>query len=127
VKKITLLLGVVWFLNGCTTPSITSIRDQATATPNSPISTNFVTISLGRFNPQNIQIAIGESVVFQNLDSTTHHIASDPYPKNDILPDFHSDTLFKNEAYSYTFHQVGTFGYHLEENPSVEGKITVAD
>jgi len=123
--KSTIIFTIIFTLAGCTTPEIKSIRDSITATPIAPVSSNSINITSSGFSPSLISVSAGEIVTFQNSDSKSHEVASDPYPKDDILPDFHSGTLYKNETYQYAFTQTGTFGYHLEDNPSIKGKVIV--
>jgi plastocyanin len=112
-------------LTGCTSPKIKSIRDETPPLTAEPVATNYIDIKADGFSPASISIFAGDTVTFQNSDSKSHEVASDPYPKDDILPDFHSGTLYKNETYQYTFRQTGTYGYHLEDNPSVKGEVIV--
>ena len=123
--KLLLVVVISALLTGCTTPKIKSIRDETPPQTPEPVATNFIDINADGFSPSTISVFAGETVTFQNSDSKSHEVASDPYPKDDILPDFHSGTLYKNETYQYTFGQVGTFGYHLEDNPSIKGEVIV--
>jgi len=37
----------------------------------------------------------------------------------------YSPPLYPNGKYEYSFNLYGTWGFHLEDNPSVSGKIVV--
>jgi plastocyanin len=119
------LVAVLALLTGCTSPTIKSIRDESSSSTPTSVATNYVDIKADGLSPLSISVFAGDTVTFQNSDSKPHKVASDPYPKDDILPDFHSETLYKNETYQYTFRHSGTYGYHLEDNPSVKGEVIV--
>lgn len=122
------IIGLVLVLTGCQTPPIKSLRDETTpAATASPVITSLVTIQNNQFNPPLAEVAVGQIITFQNLDSTAHQIASDPHPSHSILPDLFSPQLYKNQTWSYTFKSAGQFGVHLEDNPSVLGKIIVRE
>jgi len=125
LSKSVCLLAAVLFLTGCTTPQIKSIRDEVTATPEAPISSYLVTISQNGFSPENISIFAGDTVTFQNTDTKTHEIASDPHPEHSLLPGLDSGLLYKGDNFEYTFQKSGQWGYHLEDNPSIKGNVIV--
>ena len=123
--KISVLVAILIFFTGCTSPKIKSIRDETLSPTPEPVATNFIDIKADGFSPSSISVFAGDAVTFQNSDSKPHEVASDPYPEDDILPDLHSGTLYKGESYQYTFAKIGAFGYHLEDNPSIKGKVIV--
>jgi plastocyanin len=115
------------FLTGCTTPQIKSIRDTATppSSASIPEKTNLVTISNNKIEPAAIEVSAGDTVIFQNSDQKPHQIASDPHPAHTDLPDLYSPPIYEKDTYSYTFTKVGTWFYHLEDNPSIRGEVVV--
>jgi len=118
------LLSVVT-LTGCT-PVIRSIREITGNFPTpTALNVDLVTINRDRVTPTYITIAVGQTVSFKNLDSLAHQIVSNPHPTHTDLPDFYSPLLYRGESYSYTFATPGKWGYHLEDNPSIGGKIEV--
>jgi len=125
----TLLLAILLCavaLTGCA-PTIRSIREATVANLPEPTQQNvdLVSIEKDRLVPANVTIVVGQTISFKNLDSTAHQIVSNPHPAHTDLPDFYSPLLYKNESYSYTFASPGNWGYHLEDNPSLGGKIEV--
>jgi plastocyanin len=50
--------------------------------PTNPTLTNTITITASGVSPQNIQIAPGTRVLFQNTDSRSHNMSSDPHPEH---------------------------------------------
>lgn len=77
-----------------------------------------VNIQNFKFTPDSLVIASGDTVVWQNLDSATHAIASDNGELN-------SDMLAKGGVYSYTFVNKGTYDYHCKVHPAMKGIIIV--
>ena len=83
-----------------------------------------IEIKNNQFSPAITEISLGQTLIFKNLDSSPHQVAADPYPNSD-LPDLFSGDLFKNQTWDYVFKKSGTFGIHLDDNPSVLGKVMV--
>ena len=80
---------------------------------------NQVLIKNFAFSPSEIVIKSGETITWKNLDSATHTIVSDS--ENEII----SDELNKEEEFSHTFNQAGTYNYHCSLHTSMKGKIIV--
>lgn len=71
------------------------------------------------FNPSELSIKVGESIIWTNLDSAPHTITS-------ISGDeIKSNSLNKGETYLHEFNQAGTFEYYCSLHPSMKGKIIV--
>lgn len=120
ILAVVIILVVIWigYLLFRTTeqapPPITAPR---TAT---------VIINEDEFSPATLKIKAGTTVIWQNDNSQSHYIESDPYPTHTDLPGLNSKTSFgKNATYEYTFNQKGTFGYHDRLNPTYHGTIVV--
>jgi len=85
-----------------------------------------VEIVKGSFSPATLKIAKGDIVVWTNKDTSSHQVASDPYPSNDAVPGLLSDPLAAGDSFSFTFNQAGTFTYHDNLNPQkLNGTIVV--
>ncbi len=130
IKKYTTAVVVFIFpiaLTGCTNIKVDSIRNDPLVYAPTPVAikTNVVSIESGRFLPEIIKVDSGEIVIFTNFDKSHHLVVSDPHPEHNQLPDLYSQWLTLNESYRYQFDKVGTYGIHLEDNPSVSAKILV--
>ena len=110
-------------LTGCNMPKIAKLSPDVS--PQMAKPTNEMEITKDGFLPQDIEVAVGQKVIFKNTDRAPHTIASDPHPTHDILPNLYSTPIFKDQTYEYTFKKAGAFGIHLEDNPSISGKIVV--
>jgi plastocyanin len=115
-----------------------------------------VSVTRNGFVPEVITVVKGTKVIWVNNDDDEYHvIASNPYPTDDKLPQLHSVDLNVSEeyvgseseghddhkghvksadeesekvsAYSYTFNSSGTFGYHDDLHPTLNGTIIVTD
>lgn len=75
------------------------------------------------FEPAEITINAGDTVVWTNNSNRAMHIASDDHPEHTDYPGF--DQLSAGQSYSFTFTEVGTWGYHNHENHTDTGLITV--
>jgi hypothetical protein len=122
MKKIIFLIFPI-FLFGCTSPKVLSIRDNPAQKP-SPAKANFVQIDAGRFSPESIELKKGNYLTIENSDSSVWTIAADPHPDHSTLGRLFK-VLHKNGQVGYQFNNTGSFGVHLEENPSVKLKILV--
>jgi plastocyanin len=78
-----------------------------------------VTITGNGFSPATIKIKKGQAVEWVNEDSSTHQIASDPYPDHSKLPHLFADEpLAEGGVFNYTFEDTGTFTYHDHLRPA---------
>ena len=126
IYVITLIL-TTFFLGGCAKLEVESIRNDTEIGFFSPTPerTNEIFITPEGFDPRVVIIKKGEEVTFINLDQTPHIIASDPHPEHDQLPELFSDPIYQSENYRFVFKKKGEFGFHIEDNPSISGKIVV--
>ncbi|MFA6042825.1 MAG: cupredoxin domain-containing protein [Patescibacteria group bacterium] len=88
-------------------------------------STKKVTITATGFSPASLTIAKGTAITWTNRSGSPAKVASNPHPTSTDLPGLVSAILADGETYSYTFTQVGTWGYHDHEHPTVKGSIIV--
>lgn len=85
-----------------------------------PVSTSNVSIKNMAFEPQNIEVAKGTTVVWTNNDSTVHQVESDGN-----LPDLLSGELQPGDTYDFVFDQSGTYAYHCKIHPQMTGQVIV--
>jgi plastocyanin len=83
-------------------------------------ATHAVTIQNFSFNPASITIKKGDTVVWTNKDPMGHTVTG-----NNGGPA--SQTISTNGTYSFTFNDVGTFGYHCSIHPSMKGTVVVTE
>ncbi|MFA5021947.1 MAG: cupredoxin family copper-binding protein [Patescibacteria group bacterium] len=77
-----------------------------------------VTINNLAFEPNKLEIKVGETVKWTNQDSVSHTVIGGP--------DWQSNPLNTGESFYYTFTQTGTYNYHCSIHPSMKGTITVS-
>ncbi len=68
------------------------------------------------FNPAQVTVAVGDTVVWTNLDPVPHQIAS---------ASFNSAPLSQGNSFSQKFTAAGTYDYHCAIHPSMTGKVIV--
>ena len=76
-----------------------------------------------KFDPDRVEIAVGDSVEWTNLDSTVHTASRDE------APEFDSGSLSKNQSHTETFDEVSPpegFEYFCRPHPSMKGRIIIA-
>jgi hypothetical protein len=80
----------------------------------SPNQTEFAVNIFGRhYLPSSINVPIGATVTWTNLDTEVHNVTSGNIIGSDIKL-FASGTLDPNASFSYTFNQSGIFYYYRE-------------
>lgn len=84
-----------------------------------------VSVTTAGFSPSTLTVKVGTTVVWTNRSGDTVRIASDPHPTHTDLPGLNSSSLNDGETYSFTFTQVGTWGYHDHFSPTTRGTVIV--
>lgn len=128
MKKIIVLgLGIILLAAACnksTSPAATTsnMPDQTVLSGTAEID-----ITSAGFSPADITVKSGTVVTFKNLDTAPHWPASNPHPTHTDLPGFDAlKALANGESYSFTFTQVGKWGFHDHLNPATNhGSVTV--
>lgn len=80
-----------------------------------------VEISGFAFAPQQLEISVGTTVVFTNLDSAPHTAT-----ETGDTPLFDSGSLGTGESYEFTFDEPGTYEYICLIHPAMQGTIVVS-
>lgn len=85
-----------------------------------------VHITSSGFQPGSLAVKANTEVTWINDDtSKIHIIAANPYPQDNSLPGLKSPQLGQGTRYSYTFRHAGTYQYHDDLNPSLNGTVLV--
>ena len=77
-----------------------------------------VSIKDFKFAPVEVNIKVGETVVWTNEDSVPHTVESSDKTLK-------SDELSKGDTYSHTFTKAGKYNYACGIHPSMHGSVTV--
>ena len=77
-----------------------------------------VTIRNNRFDPVDLTVHVGKTVVWYDAGSR-HPVTSD-------TGEFNSGNVFAGDTYSHTFNSAGTYAYHCAVHASMTGTIEVA-
>jgi plastocyanin len=93
-------------------------QQQDTMMNTAPNSSSSVTIEDFDFDPPDVAIQPGDTVMWVNRGNTPHTVTSD-----DGL--FDSEVLNPGESFMFTFPEAGTFSYHCEIHPFMTGSVTV--
>ena len=72
------------------------------------------------YNPNPIEIKVGDTVTWINNDSSPHTVTSSSKDIN-----FDSDVLRRDETFSFTFDREGEYPYFCTLHPSMVGTIVV--
>lgn len=102
-------------------------KKAATTTTPPPQRTAAVSISAAGFSPATLSVKAGTKVTWTNLDQKNNHrVKANPYPTGDSLPGLDSKVnMPPTSTYSYTFSSPGTYKYHDQLNPLLNGEVVV--
>ncbi len=107
----------------------TSIGSNTNVTTNTNTTAKAVakdiSITGSAFSPSTITIAAGTTVTWTNNSGGEARISSDPHPTHTDLPGLDSSSLANGGTYSFTFTQVGSWGYHNHFSPTMRGTVVV--
>lgn len=103
---------------------VTSDDDDGSvaAAPSETVTTEAnaeVAIQEFAFGPSEIQVAVGDSVAWTNLDPFAHSVRADDQS-------FGSADLNQGDTFSFTFATAGSFAYICGIHPSMTGTVAVA-
>src|SRR5829696_7831253 len=70
------------------------------------------------FEPADVAIQPGDTIMWVNRGNTPHTVTSDD-------GQFDSEVLNPGESFMFTFPEAGTFNYHCEIHPFMTGSVTV--
>jgi plastocyanin len=80
------------------------------------------------FEPGSVEVAAGETVVFENVDDEGHWPASDDHPTHEIYPAFDPNKPIQpNTSWSVTLDKPGRWAYHDHMNPTLTGEVVVQE
>lgn len=121
-------------------PTPTPVTPTPPATPPStnptptPAASNIIEYTDQGFSPGTITIRKGETVTWVNHSSDAMWVASNPHPVHSGYPEkggcissvFDACVGFEpGKSYSFTFNDIGKWGYHNHSNPADHGVVIV--
>lgn len=113
-----------------TTPTATPTSTTVTSTVPSAGSTGgasapdgaaVITIERSRFSTDEIRVAVGTTVVWQNLDGYAHTVTS----TDDAPVAFDSSGLAEGDRFEFTFDEPGTYAYFCQIHPTMRAVVIV--
>lgn len=84
-----------------------------------------VQITASGFTPNTVVVKKGAQIIWKNVDSAPHVVASNPFPADSSVLGLHSQTILPNGSYTYTPTKTGTINYHDNIQPTHNGIIEV--
>jgi plastocyanin len=76
------------------------------------------------FSPTRIQVVLGTTVTWTNQDAVPHNVTIAPVVMSSSN-NWESGLLYPGQSFSYTFTSQGTFQYHCQEHPGMDGVVIV--
>jgi plastocyanin len=79
------------------------------------------------FTPAALTVKTGTKVTWLNVDvKNDHRVKANPYPTGESLPGLDSKVnMPPHSTYTYTFSTAGTYKYHDQLNPLLNGEVVV--
>ena len=117
---VIMAIGATSFFDHNVTPKDKIIKIVETKTATVKINDN-------GFSPVTLTIK-KDTVVFwvgSQLVAKPVIVASNPYPNDDSLPGLKSGQISAGATYKYKFDKVGSYSYHDDLNPNVNGFVVV--
>lgn len=102
----------------------------STIIPEKMASTSVVTIvrTKSGYEPSEVVVSKGTTVLWKNDSGSFHWPASDPYPSHSEYPSFDAKRpLAPGEEWQFTFDRPGEWGFHDHIKAIVTGTIHVED
>lgn len=133
---IVVLVIAGWYFtrsNQTTNPEVTQVSQTPSSTESaspsasseSTMNENVVTITSSGYSPESITVKAGESITWENTDTENHTVNSDNHPTHLLYPFLNLGLIKPGEKKSLTVSKTGTYTYHDHLNPSNKGTITV--
>ncbi len=126
--------------NPIKTAGVVNNPDETSQTSITENSGNAIEITSSGFSPETLTIARGETVTWINRDSEKHWPASAIHPTHKVYPGSDIEKcgtseenvifdscrgLASGESWSFTFNEIGSWGYHDHLDVGLRGKIIV--
>ena len=86
-----------------------------------------VQVTADGFIPATVTVKAGSAIVWRNVDTAPHVVASNPFPLDNSVAGLHSKTILPNGSYTYTPSKGGVISYHDDSNPTANGTIKVGE
>jgi plastocyanin len=121
-KDIDLYMGSVVVVNTVTTTTATPVTTVPGGTsPTNPPAPATVTVRIANraYSPTSLSIAVGDTVVWNNVDKDPHTVTERNFA-------FDSGTFDTGASWRRTFTTAGTFSYFCDLHPSMVGVIAVS-
>lgn len=78
------------------------------------------------YDPQNLEVVVGTTVVFENVSSVNMWPASNIHPTHSIYPEFDpKKAVLPGGSWEFNFNKSGKYRYHDHLYPTITGEITV--
>jgi plastocyanin len=84
-----------------------------------------VRITESGFEPATLSVKQGTKVIWTNIDTSLHTVASNPQAHGDDIVNLKSEILNNGQSYEYVANTPGDFSYHDGQQPTVNGTIIV--
>jgi plastocyanin len=124
VGVVAVIGSAVWGVSLRRTAAVAPPPSHASALQGSPTTATTaaakVSIDNFVFDPEELVVAAGATVTWDNTDDVAHTVTSTAAP-----PLFDSKTLRTDDKFSFEFKTPGTYDYFCKAHPNMTGKVIV--
>ena len=106
-----IIFGIIYFSAPAVSPVVS---------PTTTATTNNISIANFAFSPNSATVNKGDTVVWTNNDSVSHHVVGDNPSDN-----LNGPVISPGQSFTFVFNTAGTFAYHCAIHPSMTGTIIV--
>ena len=89
------------------------------------ISPGAATLTDTAFQPNRVNVKLGDSVRWANNDNTLHTVIEGDPKTGQITGGFASDIIGPKGTFEHKFEKVGAFNYYCKLHPNMIGKVVV--
>ncbi len=112
-------------ISNVTNQVITNATKQATSNVTIPKGASVSKEGQKYFDPQELDVKVGTTVVWTNDDSVAHTVTDGKPTDNEIGKTFDSGLIKAGATFEYTFSSAGSFDYFCQVHPWMTGKVSV--
>lgn len=124
---VILAFGAVIYLDISSSQTAAVIMSTTQAVPDEEVAVSVVRTKSG-YEPAELVINQGDTVLFTNESTEFAWPVSDPYPTGEYYPEFNPErSIAPGSSWKFTFTMAGEWGFHDHIKPTIKGTIVVID
>jgi plastocyanin len=124
-KSRTVLLGFALLVVAVFGVTVITNHTNHTTSPKNEVAVATVRITDHGFEPATLAVKVGTKVTWTSADHSLHQVVTNPFPVGGKPSNLKSAILNSDQTYTYVASTAGSFNYHDQMNPTVNGTLVV--